>query len=111
LLSGLSIAAKANVQKRIPNRNPQYRSIGAGMLGRRVFLNELLEGNYPVRIMVDPKCDELIKDFQECTQDANGKLAKPKNKDGHEPRGHMMQALEYFLCHPKSVGYLAKIKK
>ena len=111
LLSGLSIAAKANVQKRIPNRNPQYRSIGAGMLGRRVFLNELLEGNYPVRILIDPKCDELIQDLQECTQDANGKLAKPKNKDGHEPRGHMLQAFEYFLCHPKSVGYLAKIKK
>jgi hypothetical protein len=111
LMSGLSISARHNVQKRIPNRNPQYRSIGAGMLGRRVFLNELLAGNYPVRILIDPKCTELIQDLQECTQDQNGKLAKPKNREGIEPRGHMLQAFEYFLCHPKSTGYLAKIKK
>ena len=111
LIAGLSIEARANVIKRIPNRNPQYRSIGPGMLGRRVFLNEILAGNYPLRLLISPKCKELILDLQECTQDANGKLAKPKNKEGHEPRGHMLQAFEYFLCHPKSVGYLAKIKK
>lgn len=111
LLSGLTHSARHNVQKRIPNSNPKYRAIGRGMLGRRVFLNELLEGRFPVRILIHPSCKELISDLEECTQDANGKLAKPKDKNGIELRGHMLQAFEYFICHPKSLGYLAKIKK
>jgi hypothetical protein len=111
LLQGLSKSSKLNVQKRIPSKNPSYRSIGQGMLGRRVFLNELFQSTLPVRILINPNCIELIKDLEECTQDVNGKLAKPKNKEGYEPRGHMLQALEYFFCHPKSIGYLAKIKK
>jgi hypothetical protein len=111
LLQGLSKSAKLNVQKRIPNKNPSYRSIGQGMLGRRVFINDLFNGNMPVRILINPNCTELLSDLEECTQDMNGKLAKPKNKEGFEPRGHFLQALEYFLCHPKAIGYLAKIKK
>jgi hypothetical protein len=59
--------------------------------------------------LIDPKCKELIADFEECTADANGKLAKPKNKHGVEKNGHMMQAFEYFICHPDTLGYLAKI--
>ena len=109
LLDGLSDWAKHNVQTRIPNTNPKYRSIGKGMLGRRVFLNKLLAGNYPVRFQIDPECKELIEDLQQCTQDANGKLAKPKDKHGVEQRGHMLQAFEYFVCHIESLGYLAKI--
>ena len=81
------------------------------MLGRRVFINDLFNGNMPVRILINPNCTELLSDLEECTQDMNGKLAKPKNKEGFEPRGHFLQALEYFLCHPKALGYLAKIKK
>ena len=79
------------------------------MLGRRVFLNECLQGSKPIRIHINPECSELIADLEECTQDANGKLAKPKSKNGVELRGHMLQAFEYFLCYPKSLGYLAKI--
>ena len=110
LISGLSPQAKNGVVKRIPKQNPKYRSIGIGMLGRRVFVNKIVGGiDYPVRILIHPKCKELIEDFESCTADANGKLAKPKNKHGVEKNGHMMQAFEYFICHPDTLGYLAKI--
>ncbi len=111
LIDGLKILTRGAVIKRIPRSNPKYRSIGLGMVGRRVFLNELLSGNKPARLLISPKCTELIADLENCTQDANGKLAKPKDKHGIERRGHMLQALEYFICHPDALGYLAKIKK
>jgi len=110
LLSGLSDKAGAMVEKRIPKSNPRYRSIGKGMMGRRVFLNKMLLGiEIPVRVLIDPKCNELIDDLENCTQDANGKLAKPKNKQGIEERGHMIQAFEYLICYPDALGYLAEI--
>jgi len=76
-------------------------------MGRKTFLNAVLSGALPVDFQIDPTCTELIADLRQCTQDANGKLAKPKNKEGHEERGHALQALEYFICHDKSIGKLA----
>ena len=108
LISGLSEITKNNVTRRIPKSNPKYRSIGQGMLGRRVFLNKVLSGSLPVRILISPTCSELIEDFEECTADANGKLAKPKTRGGVEMHGHMLQAFEYFICNPNSIGYLAR---
>jgi len=111
LMDGLKKTTRTATIKRIPKSNPKYRSIGVGMLGRRVFLNELLSGNKPARLIISPKCIELIKDLENCTQDPNGKLSKPKDKNGIEQRGHMLQAFEYFLCYPDTLGYLAKIRK
>ena len=111
LESGLSQGAKARVIKRIPTSNPKYRGIGAGMLGRRVFVNKVMLGiEFPTRVLISPNCKELIQDFENCRADANGKLAKPKDKHGVEKNGHMIQAWEYFVCHPETLGYLAKIK-
>lgn len=108
LLSGLSVKANILVEKRIPRANPRYRSIGKGMMGRRVFLNKILLGiDVPVRLKIDPSCVELIDDLENCTQDANGKLAKPKDKRGIEKRGHFLQAFEYLICYPDALGYLA----
>ncbi|MCW8966603.1 MAG: hypothetical protein OQK82_07965, partial [Candidatus Pacearchaeota archaeon] len=110
LLSGLSDEAKARVEKRVPKSNPRYRSIGKGMMGRRVFLNKTLLGiDVPVRVLIDPSCNELIDDLENCTQDANGKMAKPKDKRGVEKRGHMLQAFEYLICYPDAIGYLAEM--
>ena len=110
LQSGLTELAKARQEKRIPTSNPRYRSIGKGMMGRRVFLNKLLLGiDVPVRLRIDPSCVELIDDLGNCTQDANGKLAKPKNKRGVEERGHFIQSFEYLICYPDALGYLAEM--
>ncbi len=111
LKSGLSVEAKTFLTERIPNSNPRYRSIGKGMLGRRFFLNEVLSGNKPTRILINPECTELINDLEECRATANGTMAKPKTKDGVEKNGHMLQAFEYYICHKDSIGYLATINK
>lgn len=97
------------IDKRIPTHNPRYDKIAQGALGRRTFLNACFSGKIPVRMMIDRRCYNLIKDLSSCKQDANGRLAKPKNKDGIEERGHHLQALEYYICHPKSLGDLAII--
>ena len=110
LISGFSQEARNGCTQRIPKRNPRYASIGQGMLGRRVFLNKIISGILPVRFLVNPDCSEFIEDLKECKQDPNGKLAKPKNKQGEEERGHLLQAFEYFICHEESLGYLARTK-
>ena len=111
LLGGLSIEARYLVTKRIPRANPRYRSIGLGMHGRTKHLNKVLSGQVPVKVTIDPRCSELIDDFEVCTADANGKLAKPKTNKGVEMNGHFLQAFEYFICFPETLGYLARIKK
>uniref|UniRef100_UPI00356A37DF hypothetical protein n=1 Tax=Muriicola sp. TaxID=2020856 RepID=UPI00356A37DF len=93
---------------RIPASNPSYKHISKDMLGRRDFTNMLFEGKHPVRVRISPKCANYIRDLEFCTEDVNGRLAKPKNKDGIEEMGHHLQAGEYFYCHPKSLGYLAE---
>lgn len=94
---------------RIPTTNPRYKRIAPNSLGRRAFINLLFTGKLAVRITIDPNCHELINDLKYCTSNANGAKEKKKVK-GIEPRGHMLDALEYFICHPKSIGHLATIK-
>jgi PBSX family phage terminase large subunit len=95
------------VEKRVPTANPRYDKIATGAMGRKTFLNAILSGKLPIDLYINPECSELIADLRQCTQDANGKLAKPKNSKGYEERGHALQALEYLLCHPKFTGELA----
>lgn len=96
-------------EQRIPTHNPRYDKIAPNSLGRRIFTDLLFSGKLPVKIKIDRSCTELIQDLRLCIQDVNGKLAKPKNKDGYEERGHALQALEYFLCHPKTLADYAKL--
>ncbi len=98
-----------NVVKRIPTANPRYKNIAPNSLGRKAFLNLLLSGELPCRILINPKCKNLIADLKYCLQDGNGGLLKKKNKDGVEERGHHLDAFQYFICHPETLGYLAKI--
>jgi hypothetical protein len=96
------------VQKRIPKSNPRYKNIAPNSLGRRDFLNAVLQGNYPVKIMIDRQCFEFIDDMRLSNTDANGKLDKKKTK-GVELRGHLLQAFEYFLCHDETFAEYAKL--
>lgn len=97
---------------RVPTQNPKYKNIAPGSVGRKAFLNLLLSGVLPVRILINSKkCINFIKDLKYCLQDANGKLLKKKNKEGIEERGHHLDAFQYFICHPEALGYLAKIKR
>jgi len=106
VLKGFGVYAYA-IEKRVPSSNPRYLKIAPNSMGRKTFLNAILSGLLPIDLIIDPSCTELIHDLEQCTQDANGKLAKPKNKLGFEERGHALQALEYFLCHHETLGKLA----
>jgi len=97
-------------EMRVPSSNPAYKThIGKGTMGRRQFTNKLFHGSKAVKITVNPKCKEFIKDLENCLEDAEGKLLKKKNKDGVEERGHHLDAFQYQVCHDKCLGYLAKM--
>lgn len=97
-------------EMRVPSSNPAYKThIGKGTMGRRQFTNKLFHGSKAVKITVNPKCKEFIKDLENCLEDAEGKLLKKKNKDGVEERGHHLDAFQYMVCHDKCLGYLAKM--
>ena len=90
-------------EKRIPRANPRYKSIAKKALGRVSFINLLFSGKLPVRIRINPKCENFIKDCRYCVQNANGQMDK-KKRDGHH-----LDGWTYFACEPKSLGYLAII--
>jgi len=96
---------------RIPKSNPRYDGIKHHSLGRKDFLNVCFEGiRVPVRIRVAKHCKNLILDLEECKDDGTGRLLKKKNKEGVEERGHHLDALQYEICHPESIGFLSKIR-
>lgn len=97
------------VQRRIPSQNPRYKNIAPNSLGRKAFLNLLFSGELPVRIQINEKCKNLIADLKYCLQDGDGRLLKKKNSDGVEERGHHLDSFQYYVCHPDTLGYLAKI--
>ena len=100
---------KYKTTERIPSSNPRYKRIAPKSLGRRAFVNLLFSGKLPVRIQIDYSCHELINDLKYCTTDTNGAKEKKKTK-GIELRGHMLDAFEYLVCHPKALGHLAIMK-
>ena len=70
---------------------------------RRDFYAHLLSGVYEIDYYVDPDCVEFIKDMEQCKEDANGGILKPKVKDPvtketYEARGHHLDADNYFMC-------------
>lgn len=99
---------EAFVIKRIPKSNPRYKAIAPNSLGRRDFLNDVLRGVLPIKLMIDRTCHNFIDDLRLCNTDSNGKLDKKKTK-GIELRGHLLQAFEYFLCHDETFAEYAKI--
>ncbi|MGN6491055.1 MAG: hypothetical protein ACTHLE_03585 [Agriterribacter sp.] len=79
-----------------------------GVLKRRVLVNKIFSGKMKfkgktVRIMIDPGCIEMIRDFQYLKLGMDGKL-KEKVKDAAtgatwEKLGHTSDAFEYMLCY------------
>jgi hypothetical protein len=67
------------------------------------FVNRILAGVEPVRILIDPGCKYLIEDMQGCKEDIEGKKSKERvydkvTKEVYEQYGHTSDALTYFLC-------------
>jgi hypothetical protein len=90
----LSIHTSAPVTYRVPRSNPSVRE-------RTNLMNSKLQSaSGEIGILVDPKCKELIKDFEQVSfkEDSNH-----IDKDRDRLRTHLSDALGYLLwqeCRP-----------
>lgn len=84
-----------------PNSNKVLWS-NPSVVKRADFVNKMLYGGLPVRIVVDPKCVELITDLTMCVQGPDGGKRKIVAKDStgntYQKNGHAGDAMEYFLA-------------
>lgn len=81
---------------RVLRRNPP-------LVKRRDFINKILANGYEdIRIVVDPSCKELIKDFEFVKEDPKGGKLKEKGKDKNgeivEKLCHLSDTFEYYFC-------------
>jgi hypothetical protein len=85
----------ANVKYKVPKANPSVRE--------RIMLTntKLRSAAGEVRLLVDPKCKELIKDFEQVSYKADSNAI---DKDKDRRRTHLSDALGYLLwqeCRPQ----------
>lgn len=91
-----------STSKRVLKSNPRHRSIMAGTLGRRDFMNAFLNGRYDVDVEIDESCKHLIADLEFMKEDANGakdKLKAEINGVQCEKYGHHSDAMDAFVCY------------
>lgn len=84
-----------NYSRRVPYRNPLVSN-------RRQFINNIFDEKYNVRIFIDKKCRELIRDLEFIKEDATGHKLKEKVKDKdtgqtYEKLGHTSDAMDYII--------------
>lgn len=82
---------------RVPSKNPPVK--------RRIeFINEILANQiYGIELIISPKCKNLIEDFENVKENADGtklkiRVKNKKTKQTYEPYGHPTDALEYLIC-------------
>ena len=90
-----------NYSNRVAYRNPPINS-------RRQFINNVFDEKYGVKIMIDRKCRELIRDMEFVKEDATGHKLKEvvKNRDtgqSYEKLGHTSDALDYLVTNVTGV--------
>ncbi len=83
-----------NYSKRVAYKNPSVSS-------RRQFINNILDEKYNIRILIDRKCRESIRDLEFVKEDATGHKLKEKVKDEltgqtYEPLAHCSDSLDYI---------------
>lgn len=78
------------------------------VVNSRNFIENLLNERNNIILNISPKCVNLINDFLYLKNDANGSFEKKKVKTKNgvgEERGHLMDALRYFLMSAFSDEY------
>lgn len=79
---------------RVPFSNPM-------VVKRREFVNKILSNKFNIRLHIDPKCQNLITDFEMVQEDAEGKKFKKKKSEhggaAYEEYGHTSDTTDYFL--------------
>lgn len=86
----------SNTSNRVANRNP-------GLNKRRMFQNRIFEGKLPIDIQIDPKCKNLIADFEYLKETPEGTKHKQTVRDekqgvSYEKYGHCSDDYDYFIC-------------
>ncbi len=81
---------------RVLNRNPS-------VVATRDFVNKIYVGGFPIKIIIDEGCKNLIADNEFLKEDADGGKLKTKVKDPLtdgmiEKYGHTADSEIYFLC-------------
>lgn len=85
-----------NNSMRVPFSNPALKRRGQ-------FTNQVFEGKHNIRIVVDPKCVNLIADFEYTKETPEGTKHKEIVRDSkkgvsYEKIGHTGDAHDYSLC-------------
>lgn len=74
---------------------------------RRLFMNKVLAGGYPIKININPRCKYSINDFEDIIEaqnkDGNTKKHVRMRKDkvtgvSYEENGHFSDIWDYFIC-------------
>jgi hypothetical protein len=73
------------------------------VLKRRDLMNNIFAGRIPeVEIVIDPSCENLIKDFEKCKLGVEGKVKSEKKDEEtggkYQELGHTSDAAEYVVC-------------
>lgn len=68
-------------------------------LKRRELMNRIFEDKIPdVQVLIDPSCEELLRDCEYVKLNSAGDGKNPEKKDGRETIGHTSDAMEYLVC-------------
>ena len=84
-----------NTSLRILPKNPSIAK-------RRMFMNKVLAGGYPIEFAVNPTCKLMINDLESVLEDADGKKFNQKKRDrltgiAYESTGHFSDLFDYFF--------------
>ena len=84
-----------NTSLRILPKNPSIAR-------RRMFMNKVLAGGYPIEFKINPACKLLINDLESVLEDSDGKKFNAKKRDkltgiAYESTGHFSDILDYFF--------------
>lgn len=94
---------KRVLRKMLNNSSDRTTGKYPGVIKRRDFVNNILDGKYDVSIVIDrDKCPNTITDYVYLKQDRDGKKLKEVVKDkvtgqSYEKYGHTSDANDYFI--------------
>ena len=86
--------------------NPEYRLLNSNpsVVMSFEFLNSILSSNAQgLDYAIDKNCHVVIKDYENCKEDKNGRIDKtpvrdPVTKISYQPYGHFIDITRYFVC-------------
>lgn len=93
---------KAVLQYQINNQSMRVPFANPNLIKRRQFVNNVLNEVYNIKVMINPKCENTIKDFENVKEDADGgklkiRVMNKETRQSYEKYGHTSDAFDYFI--------------